>query len=417
MSSLQTLNNSESGLIARWKINDNFTALNTDKAEKSGWTFTGDISVPDEAYGADWNGSLEVPTKNSVYDKIETMWGGGSTTFIWLTDTPSSYSGQTGKFPKVNAGETALEFVTLTGGWDALVSNPLSQFASTTSSQLDWVISDNTGSGWLLVFSNSPSLTTPSIAAINVSGWVLTLPTGASDTLVGKITTDTFSTGVKTFLNWILGLRNVANTFTSFFTNTNTASRTYTLKDANGTIAFTSDITGTNSGTNTGDETTGRINTLYGTTNAITVGSVEVWNATDTTISRVSAWVIAVEGVTVPTISSTNTLTNKRVTKRILSVTQSATPAINTDNGDIMQITGLAQAITSMTTSLTGTPSAGDMMMIQITDNGTARAITWWASFASTTVTLPTTTVVSTMLRVLFQRNNANTVWECIATC
>lgn len=52
----------------------------------------------------------------------------------------------------------------------------------------------------------------------------------------------------------MMGLRNVANTFTSFFTNTNTASRTYTLKDASGTLAFTSDITGTNSGTNTGDQ-------------------------------------------------------------------------------------------------------------------------------------------------------------------
>ena len=57
----------------------------------------------------------------------------------------------------------------------------------------------------------------------------------------------------------MLGLRNVANTFTSFFTNTNTASRTYTLKDANGTLAFTTDITGSNSGTNTGDETASRI--------------------------------------------------------------------------------------------------------------------------------------------------------------
>lgn len=30
-----------------------------------------DISVPDEAYGAGWNASLEVPTKNAVYDKLE----------------------------------------------------------------------------------------------------------------------------------------------------------------------------------------------------------------------------------------------------------------------------------------------------------------------------------------------------------
>jgi hypothetical protein len=70
---------------------------------------------------------------------------------------------------------------------------------------------------------------------------------------------------VQTFLDGMLGLRNVANTFTSFFKNTNTASRTYTLKDADGTIAFTSDITGTNSGTNTGDVT------LAGTPNYITI--------------------------------------------------------------------------------------------------------------------------------------------------
>jgi hypothetical protein len=38
---------------------------------------SGDISVPDEAYGSGWNGSTEVPTKNALYDKIETL-GGGS---------------------------------------------------------------------------------------------------------------------------------------------------------------------------------------------------------------------------------------------------------------------------------------------------------------------------------------------------
>lgn len=37
-----------------------------------------DVVVPDEAYGVSWNGSLEVPTKNAVYDKIETISGGGS---------------------------------------------------------------------------------------------------------------------------------------------------------------------------------------------------------------------------------------------------------------------------------------------------------------------------------------------------
>lgn len=34
-----------------------------------------DINVPDEAYGVGWNASLEVPTKNAVYDKIEAIVG------------------------------------------------------------------------------------------------------------------------------------------------------------------------------------------------------------------------------------------------------------------------------------------------------------------------------------------------------
>lgn len=43
-----------------------------------GATTTNDIIVPDEAYGAGWNGSLEVPTKNALYDKIETLGSGAS---------------------------------------------------------------------------------------------------------------------------------------------------------------------------------------------------------------------------------------------------------------------------------------------------------------------------------------------------
>jgi hypothetical protein len=47
--------------------------------EKGGDTMTGDLIVPDEAYGAGWNASLEVPTKNAVYDKIESVIAAGYT--------------------------------------------------------------------------------------------------------------------------------------------------------------------------------------------------------------------------------------------------------------------------------------------------------------------------------------------------
>lgn len=42
-------------------------------------TWLADQSVPDEAYGAGWDGSVEVPTKNAVYDKIESLSSGGLT--------------------------------------------------------------------------------------------------------------------------------------------------------------------------------------------------------------------------------------------------------------------------------------------------------------------------------------------------
>lgn len=115
-------------------------------------------------------------------------------------------------------------------------------------------------------------------------------------------------------------------------------------------------------------------------------------------------------------LATTDTLTNKRITKRVVSTTQSATPAINSDNGDIFTITGLAQAVTSFTTNLTGTPTQGQLISIEITDNGTARALTFGASFAAAgTLALPTTTVASTLLKCLFQYDTTTSKWVICA--
>lgn len=40
------------------------------------------VTVTDDAYGAGWNGSTAVPTKNAVYDKIESMGGGVTEAFV-----------------------------------------------------------------------------------------------------------------------------------------------------------------------------------------------------------------------------------------------------------------------------------------------------------------------------------------------
>lgn len=120
---------------------------------------------------------------------------------------------------------------------------------------------------------------------------------------------------------------------------------------------------------------------------------------------------------TLAAIAATQTLTNKRITKRVVTVTQSATPTINTDNTDVAYITGLAQAVTSFTTNLSGTPANGDSLIISITDDGTGRALTFGTSFeASGNVALPTTTVASTRLDIGFLWNTATSKWRCVAS-
>lgn len=146
-----------------------------------------------------------------------------------------------------------------------------------------------------------------------------------------------------------------------------------------------------------------------------TTGNIELGNASDTTLSRSSAGVLAVEGVVIPSISSTNTLTNKRITPRVGSTTSSATPTINTDNVDAYHLTAQTADITSFTTNLSGTPT--DFQQLRIAVTGTAaRAITWGSAFANGPVALPTTTITTTRLDVLFQYDTVTSKWRCMAS-
>ena len=113
------------------------------------------------------------------------------------------------------------------------------------------------------------------------------------------------------------------------------------------------------------------------------------------------------------TPTGTGTLTNKRISARVGSTTSSATPTINTDDVDIYKLTAQAVDITSFTTNLTGTPTDGQCLIIDITGTA-ARAITWGASFEASTVALPTTTVTTAMLSVAFMYNSVTSKWRCV---
>jgi len=107
----------------------------------------------------------------------------GSTAGVWASITPTTatsrlnvFVGDTGSggvkglVPAPGAGDATRflrgdgTFVSISGGGDALTTSPLSQFAPTTSSQLAGVISNETGTN-LLVFSDSPTIVTPTIVS------------------------------------------------------------------------------------------------------------------------------------------------------------------------------------------------------------------------------------------------------------
>lgn len=118
---------------------------------------------------------------------------------------------------------------------------------------------------------------------------------------------------------------------------------------------------------------------------------------------------------TIAGLATTQTFNNKRITKRVSALSaNSATPAINTDTTDVVHITNQTTAITSFTSGLSGAPVDGDTLRISVT--GTASvALTFGASFESSTVTLPTTTSGTTRLDMGFLWNTETTKWRIVA--
>jgi len=149
---------------------------------------------------------------------------------------------------------------------------------------------------------------------------------------------------------------------------------------------------------------------------------VEIWNNWDLSNNNwitTMFWRVIIQNPssvadTAVSTSGTQTLTNKRITRRLVTInTPWATPTMNTDDIDIIKFTGLDTDITSMTTNLSGTPVEWDKISLIFIDDGTPRTITRGASFAATSIALPTTTVANEKLRVGFEWGGST--WDCVA--
>jgi hypothetical protein len=113
------------------------------------------------------------------------------------------------------------------------------------------------------------------------------------------------------------------------------------------------------------------------------------------------------------TINGTATLTNKRIDPRTSTAAATATLTPDISAFDQYNLTAQDQALT--VAAPTGTPVDGNKLILRILDNGTARAITWNATYTVIGTTLPTTTTINKMLYVGCIYNSTNTRWDVVA--
>lgn len=95
---------------------------------------------------------------------------------------------------------------------------------------------------------------------------------------------------------------------------------------------------------------------------------------------------------------------------RSVSTASTATLTPNVDLYDFFVISAQAEAL--LIANPTGTAVLGNGFMVDIEDNGTARAITYGNLYTSTFVTLPTTTILGKRMKLVFQYNGTN--WELL---
>ncbi len=111
---------------------------------------------------------------------------------------------------------------------------------------------------------------------------------------------------------------------------------------------------------------------------------------------------------------------NKKSIKRknivrpiVNSTTTTATLTPNIDEYEQEDVTDLASAMTIA--APTGTPSTGMRLIFRITDDGTARALTWNVIYRAIGVTTPSTTTANKILYVGCIYDEAGSKWDVVA--
>jgi hypothetical protein len=163
------------------------------------------------------------------------------------------------------------------------------------------------------------------------------------------------------------------------------------------------------SGSNTGDETTATIKSK------LSISTLSGSNTGDQTLPTLLSLGAQASG-SYATLTEVETLSNKRITPRVLSAASYTTDtgtSLNCNTLDEFIVT--AQAETLKFNNPTGTPTDGQCLLITVT--GTAgRGLTWDTQFEASTIVLPVTTVGTSRLNMGFIWRADTSKWVCVGS-
>ena len=314
-------------------------------------------------------------TTNNILQSVGSAWASRTPTQVTATlDNfvgDGGLGGTKGLVPAPAAGEATRflrgdgAWTALTGGGNALTTDPLSQFASTTSAQLAGVISDETGTG-LLVFNTAPTFET------SITGNYLT----ASELLITNASKQVVSAAVATYpslteLTYLKGVTSAIQTqINSKGTGTVTIVSVTTANGVSGSVATdtttpaitltlgaitpttVNGLTITANGTNTLSITAGKTLTILKTMSFTSADDTGVY-----TLPTGTKTLVATDVATLSSLTSVGTIGT--------GVWQGTAVAVAYGGSGATTLTGLLQGNgTSAFTAITNSSTVGQVLRV-----------------------------------------------------
>jgi hypothetical protein len=282
---------------------------------------------------------------------------GGATTFLELTDTPSSYTTHGLKLVQVNSLENALQFTSIasliTAGSGISITGDTNATITNTG-----VLSLNTATGALTLQGTTNQINVSTTGSTITLSTPQDIHTGATP-IFASLTLKQSSSGN------LLVIRNTGDTADVF-----------TVSNSGNLVA---------SGTGTFN------------TSPLTIGNL-VLSASGLTASRTFTFPDAT--TTLVGIDTAQSLSNKRIYPR--QSTQTSPSSITPDKSqyDEYYITALANNITINNAT---SPSVGDTFVIYLTDNGTSRSMSWGSHYVGLGGSLPTSTTANKTMEIIIK--------------